>query len=115
MGGIKVCRTSRFTDCRTMTPIFSGVVGGRLELCPGALWRRAGTTHGQPVHPQRGLADADRNVLTLLAAGAYALVELKVVAHHADPGQDIRTIADQGRALERRSQLAVLDGVGLAG
>ena len=39
-----------------------------------------GAANGQAVNPERRLADADRNALTFLAAGADSAVELHVVA-----------------------------------
>src|SRR5215468_1456700 len=64
------------------------------------------------VHAQRGLADADRHALAVLAAGADAGVELEVVADHADAIEVGRAIADQHGALERSTELAVLDAIG---
>ena len=56
-----------------------------------------------------------RHALAVVAAGAHAGVELEVVADHADLLQHVRPVADQGRALDRRPDLAVLDQVGLGG
>jgi hypothetical protein len=47
------------------------------------------------------LADADRHALTVLAAGADAVVEPQIVADHRDLGQRVGAVADQGRALDR--------------
>ena len=69
----------------------------------------------QRVHAQRGLADAHRNFLAFLAAGADAVVELEVVADHRDAGHDFGAVADQRGALDRARDPAVLDQVGLAG
>src|SRR5689334_17242223 len=69
----------------------------------------AGATHGDAVHPQGRLADADRHALAVLAAGADAGIEFHVVADHGDALQIGRSVADQHGALERRAELAVLD------
>src|SRR6185312_9189748 len=66
-----------------------------------------------PVHPQGRLADADGHALAVLAAGADAGVEFKIVADHADAMQVARAVADQHRPLDRRADLAVLEPVGL--
>src|SRR4029453_17183851 len=57
---------------------------------------------------------ADRDGLAVFAAGAHALVELEVVADAAHAGERFRSVADQGRALDRAGDAAVLDQVGLA-
>src|SRR5262245_37026833 len=69
--------------------------------------------HRDLVDAQRRLADAHRDALTVLAAGADAVVEGEVVADHADAVQVGRAVADQHRALHRRADLAVIDAVGL--
>ena len=51
--------------------------------------------------------------LSALAADADALVEREVVADALDPGQHGRSVADQGRALDRLGDLAAADPVGL--
>jgi general secretion pathway protein A len=63
----------------------------------------------QPVPPtvsavdaQRRLADADRDALPFLAAGADAVVELEVVADHRHARQHVGAVADQRGALDRR-------------
>src|SRR5579859_656818 len=68
---------------------------------------------GQPIHAQRRLADADRDTLAVLTAGADAVVELQVVADHGDLMQRVRAAADQGGTLDRGADPAVLDQVGL--
>src|SRR5712671_5227730 len=73
----------------------------------------AGSAHRDAVHPQRGLADADRYALAVLAAGADAGVEGEVVADHADLVEVGRAIADQHRAFQRSADPAILDLVGL--
>src|ERR1700728_2402973 len=73
-----------------------------------------GAAHGERIDAQRRLAHAHRHALAVLAAGADAIVELQVVADHGHARQHVRTVADQGRALQRRADAAVLDGVSLA-
>src|SRR5690606_21010725 len=65
------------------------------------------------VHAQMRLADANGHALTGLAAHADTVVELHVVADHGYAVHGVRAIADQHRALDRLSHLAVLDHVGL--
>src|SRR5579859_6542807 len=71
-----------------------------------------GAAHGECIDAQRRLADAHGNALPVLAAGADAVVELKIVPHHRDARQHVRTVADQRGALERRADAAILDRVG---
>src|SRR3982074_1612468 len=52
--------------------------------------------------PERRLADADGHALAVLATGSNTVVELQVVADHRDARQHVRTVADQGGALEGR-------------
>src|SRR5208282_2772284 len=75
--------------------------------------RSPGPAHRDAVDAQGGLADADGDALAVLAAGADAAVELKVVADHGDAVQVGRAVADEHGALDRRAALAVLDAVGL--
>src|SRR3954468_816104 len=97
--------------------IASSVAGQRSNelagIAHGMLLARP--AHGESVDPQRGLADADRHALPFLAAGADAFVELEVVADHADARQYIGPVADERGALDGRTELAVLDQIGLAG
>src|SRR3977135_1386641 len=77
--------------------------------------RRAGsssTAHRQAIDLQAGLANAHRNTLSVLAAGADARVEREIVADHADARQLIVPVADQRRAFHGVRDLAVLDQVG---
>src|SRR5271169_2227359 len=69
----------------------------------------AGSSDGQPVHFQCWNPNADWHRLSILAAGADALIELQVAAHHRNFGQHIRPVANQRRVLQRRSNDAVLD------
>src|SRR5436190_154539 len=72
----------------------------------------AGAAHGDAVHPQGRLADADRHALAVLAAGADTGIEREIIADHGDAVQVGRSVADQHRALERRADLAVFYSVG---
>src|SRR5215212_8490490 len=76
-------------------------------------WSCAGASNRYPLHPQRGLADAYRHALAVLAAGADTGVQRQIVADHRNAVQVGRAVADQHRALERRAHLAVLDLVRL--
>src|SRR6266566_4359435 len=71
----------------------------------------AGPANRDAVDAQRWLADADRHALTVLAASADAVIELKIVADHRNAVQVGRPIADQHGAFDRRAKLAVLDPV----
>src|SRR5687768_3800781 len=73
----------------------------------------AGAADGQASDLQRRLADADGHALARLTADADAWIEVEVVADHGHARQRRRPVADQGRALHRGRQLAVLDQVGL--
>ena len=53
--------------------------------------------------------------MPILAAGAHTAVKGHVVADHADAGERVRTIADQGRALDGVLDFAVLNPVGFTG
>ena len=50
-------------------------------------------------------ADADGHGLSVFPAGAYAFVELQIVADHRNAGQHIGAIADQRGAFDRRGDL----------
>ena len=54
---------------------------------------------------------ANGNLLALLAAHAGAVVNLKIVAHHADAAKRFGTVADDVEVAQRTCQLAVLDEV----
>src|SRR5690606_5165626 len=54
-----------------------------------------------------------RHALAGLAAHAYAVVELQIVAHHGHAVHGVRAVADQHGALDRLGHLAVLHHVGL--
>src|SRR5579863_8472194 len=75
--------------------------------------RSARAADRNAVDAQRRLTDADRHALAVLAAGADAVVERKIVADHGDAMQVGRAVADQHRALDRGAYFAVLDAVGL--
>src|SRR4051794_23755388 len=59
-------------------------------------------------------ADAYGHTLAVFAAGPAAVGELVVRADHGDLGQRLRAIPDQRHALDRGSNLAVLDHVRLS-
>src|SRR3990170_7121240 len=86
----------------------------RTEDC-SYLDSRLSPSHSEPVDLERRLSNTDGYTLAFLAAGAYAGVELQIVADHGDAGQHIRAIADEGRALHRPRDLALLDEIGLGG
>lgn len=52
--------------------------------------------------------------LAILAAGTNPLVQAEVGAHHGNPREDVRTIADQGGSLYRPGYLTVFDQIGFA-
>ena len=58
------------------------------------------------------MANANRHALALLAASTNAGVKCHVIGNHADLGQRIRPIANQGRAFHRRTNLAVFNQIG---
>src|SRR2546421_575380 len=86
-----------------------------LELCAiSSTWFcLARPADRNAIHPERGLADADRHALPVLATGAYAGIEREIVADHADAVQVGRAVADQHCAFQRRADFAVLDAIGL--
>src|SRR6185312_4325746 len=71
-----------------------------------------GAAHGDPVHAQCRLADADGHALAIFAARADARVERKVGADHRDAMQVGRPVPDQHRAFHGGGHLAVFDLVG---
>src|SRR5271155_2088122 len=87
--------------------------GGRAVFPAWCDSASAGSTDRNAVDAQGRLADADRHALAVLAAGADAVVERKIVADHGDAVQVGRSVADQHGALDRCADLAVLDAIGL--
>src|SRR5262245_3074494 len=75
-------------------------------------WPRR-SAYGDAVEPDGRQPDPDRDALALLAAGPDAGIKLEIVADHADAGERIGAIADQGCSLDRRTDLAVLDAISL--
>src|SRR5437763_17110486 len=69
----------------------------------------AGPTYRQAVDAKRGLTDADRHTLSILAARADARVEREIAADHRYFRQRIGAVADQRRAFHRIRDLALLD------
>src|SRR5579872_2032381 len=96
---------------------------GRLEGCGrfdvAGLSRGAGLSRsaadGDAVHPHTRLANTHRHALAVLAAGTDPVVEPQIVADHGDLGHRVGAVADEGGALDRRADFAVLDEVGLGG
>src|SRR5579883_1089500 len=96
---------------------------GHLPAPPEGRWtaRRpagkscGGAADGEAVHAQRGLTDADRHLLPVLAAGADAVIEPQIIADHADLGEGVGTIADERRALDGGADLPVFDEIGFRG
>src|SRR5207248_4831528 len=74
----------------------------------------AGSAHGHAVHLDGGDAHAHRHALSFFAAGADALIELQVVAHHGDFGQRVGPVADKRGVAQRRGDLSVFDQVSFA-
>src|SRR5580704_3900690 len=62
--------------------------------------------HRDAIDAQGRLADADRDALAVLAAGADAVVEFEIVADHRHPVQVGRPVADQHGTLDRRADFA---------
>src|SRR6266404_3978803 len=52
------------------------------------------------------------NGLSIFAAGADAFIEFQIVADHRNPRQHIRSVADQGCALDGGRDLSVFDEIG---
>src|SRR5512146_2871482 len=75
----------------------------------------SGAADGEAVDLEGRDADADGDGLAVFAAGAYAFVEFEIVADHAYARQNVGAVADQGRILHRRRNLAVLDEVRFGG
>ena len=71
-------------------------------------------THRQAFDFQRGLTHTNRNTLPFLATRPNAIVQPKVVPHHGNTCQNIRTITYERRALDWCAELAVLDRIRLA-
>src|SRR5437879_10035922 len=79
----------------------------RLPLVPRSPDRHA-------VELDCGHAYADRHALPGLAAGANSLIQSEVVSNHRDILQCFGAVADQGRALHRPRDDAVLNQVAFA-
>src|SRR5271167_2578887 len=95
-----------------MIPPTNAAVDAALARRPAS---RVGAADRQSVHAQGRLADADRDALSILAAGADPVVEAEVVADHRDLGKRLGAVADQCSAFDCRADLAVLDQIGLGG
>src|SRR6185312_15364887 len=64
----------------------------------------AGAADRQAIDPQRGLAHTDGNALAILAASTNTIIQLQIVPDHAHAREHIRSVADEGRALQRRTE-----------
>src|SRR5688500_4958254 len=109
-----------FWKMSARTPAIAGreQSGGNASRAPSRLSaaRSAGSAaNREPLDLECRLADADRHALAFLAAGADTRIEREVVADHGDARQHVGAVADQGGALHRMRDLAVLDQVGLRG
>src|SRR5688500_9152619 len=51
-----------------------------------------GTTHRNPINPQRRLPDADRNTLPLLPTRTHSRIELHIVPNHAHPREHVGSV-----------------------
>ena len=84
-------------DCRlkinTKTNLQSAIGNGfLLHEAADILLRRA--AYRETINFDSWNSYSDRNCLTVLAAGAYALVEFQVIAHHGDSSQHVGAVAD---------------------
>src|ERR1700760_2243281 len=89
------------------------LVPARGYICRICLFSTS-SADGEPVDSQRRLPHAHRNTLSVLAAGANTIIELQIVPDHAHSGEHIGPVADERRALDRCTQLAIFNGIGLA-
>ena len=75
----------------------------------------SGPTHRHHLQLQGWLPDPDRHALPLLATDADPGIQRQIVADHGDLLHRLGPVANQGRPLERRGDLAILDEIGLGG
>src|SRR5690554_4495947 len=123
--GAGLCRPSVFRDeNREPTGKYSRRVGAALhpstalhEYHSSSYTSQSGpgTTHGNLIDLQGGLAHTYGHRLTILATGTDTAVQLQVVADHGYTVHHLGAVADQGRALDRGGDASILDQVGLAG
>src|SRR5712692_3171448 len=74
-----------------------------------------GAAYGEAIDLDGRDANAYGHRLSIFAAGTDAFVELKVITHHGNAGQHVWSVANQGCALNRSRDLAVLNHVCLRG
>ena len=67
--------------------------------------------YGETINLDGWNSYSDGYRLTVFTAGAYTFVEFQVVADHGDPSQHVGAVADQSRALDWRSNLAIFDQI----
>ena len=67
------------------------------------------------VDPDGRQSNPDRHGLPLLAACPDPFIQLQIMPYHGNPGENVRTAADQGRAFDRFGDLPVFDQVGFTG
>src|SRR4030081_1588752 len=104
----RVCGESQLHQASDYVPVSAYLVrDSALRQCPPS----GRAADRESFDPERRLADADGHALAVLATGPNTVVELQVIADHRDARQHVRTVADQGGALEGRADAAVLDGI----
>src|SRR5689334_20315870 len=108
---VRACAASADCASRNRRQRPPGTLAGRAYAVSV---RSAGAADRKPIDPEGRLSYTDGNALAVLAAGADSIIELQIVPDHRDPREHIRTIADQRRALQRRADAALVDGVRLA-
>src|SRR6185312_4384295 len=70
------------------------------------------SAHGHFVEFDGGNTHSYRDGLSVFSAGAYAFIQLQIVANHGYFGEGVRSIANQSAILQRRGNLPVLNHVG---
>src|SRR5262252_4598336 len=100
---------------RQKTWLIGLLLRGPLESERPQLASRVSAADRQAVHAQCRLTDTNRYRLPVLAAGADPVIETEVVADHRHLSHRIGPVADQGRALDRGADFAILDQVRLGG
>src|SRR5262245_45780381 len=93
------------------------------SVTPPCLWRRAQPSLLSPlrppyrdfINPNRRQPDPDRDRLSILTTGTDALIQFQIMPNHRDSGQDLRSVSDQRRALNRLCNLSVLNQIRFTG
>src|SRR5580765_5582756 len=80
-----------------------------------AIYNLYRAAHRNAIQTQGRLADADRDALAFLAADADAGIELHVITDERNTVEYVRAVTDQGGALDRVGNPAVLDHISFAG